>query len=112
MTAEDALTRLEALVTDERDAIQRLDSDAVLRAAHDKEIVLATLRDEPLPRDEATLERLSLVVGKLRHNGILLAHARDILRDAVAAAQSHVAPPQSPMNRLAVRPGLRISVTG
>jgi hypothetical protein len=95
-----ALTEIEALLSEEREAIRRLDGKRVLElAARKQELVgeLAANRDAFTP-DMAG--RLQALTPALRHNGILLAHARDVLRDAVAAARAEgatlihsVAPP-------------------
>jgi flagellar biosynthesis/type III secretory pathway chaperone len=92
MVAE-ALTELEALLVEERDAIRRLDGQAVLEFARRKQALMATLagqRDALGPRDATRLQGLTPA---LRQNGVLLAHARDVLRDAIAVLRRETAPP-------------------
>jgi hypothetical protein len=86
---EEALTDLEALLSQERDAIVRLEGARVLElAARKQELVgfLASRRGAFTPRAAA---RFKALAPAMRHNGILLAHARDVLRDAVAAARAN-----------------------
>ena len=82
---KDPIAELEELLVDERDAIRKLDSARVLECASRKELLVAALRgpDVSVPADR--LERLRELVPALKHNGILLAHARDILCDALSA---------------------------
>lgn len=106
-----ALERLEALLVEEREAIRSLDSERVALAAAEKENLLTIFVGAKADEKKALAPRLGDLVPKLRHNGVLLAHARDCLRDALAALG------QRPFNeslRMAptVRPGLRLSVTG
>ncbi len=98
---EEALTELDALLSEERDAIRRLDGNRVLQvAARKQELVgvLAANRDAFTPDTAGKLRSLTV---SLQHNGILLAHARDVLRDAVAAARSEgatlIAAPSAPV---------------
>lgn len=81
--ADDAITQLERLLRDEREAIRCLDGAKVLDCAREKEALIASLRAADGSFEEAARARLRALAPALRHNGILLAHARDILRDAI-----------------------------
>jgi hypothetical protein len=84
MDGADVISSLDALLRDERAAIVRLDAAAVERAAEQKQALLAALSAGP-PLDAAAAARLGALRPALQHNLILLAHARDCLRDALAA---------------------------
>jgi hypothetical protein len=88
---EDTLGELRKLLEEEREAILRLDGARVLDMAARKHALVARLRDgsgglQALPPEAA--RGLRELVAALRHNGILLAHARDVLRDAISAARA------------------------
>jgi hypothetical protein len=91
----DAISQLEQLLADERDAIQTLDGVRVLEFARRKESLMASIHGATaesggvLPAEAAA--RLRALVPALRQNGILLAHARDILHDAMVAVGVAVA---------------------
>lgn len=85
---EDAtLSRLEEILREERDAIVGLDVAAVERAAAAKHALLGVLR-QAVPLAPGVSERLRALRPALQQNLILLAHARDCLRDALAAMRS------------------------
>jgi hypothetical protein len=87
---EDAITELERLLKDERDAIRRLDGTRVLVYAERKESLVRALGasggDSTLSKENG--ERLRALAPALRHNSVLLAHARDVLRDALVVART------------------------
>lgn len=80
------LSELEELLVEERDAIQRLDGARILELAGRKRAIVAALvgcfAAGDKPSDEVT-RRFKAIVSSLRQNGILLAHARNVLRDSV-----------------------------
>jgi hypothetical protein len=86
--SDDAITRLERVLREEREAIRLLDGAKVLDLAREKEAIVASLRKADGSFDAAQKARLRALAPALRHNGILLAHARDILRDSIAAARA------------------------
>jgi hypothetical protein len=88
---EDAISELEQLLGEEREAIRRLDSARVLSCAQRKEALVLSLRSSPLSPDLA--RRLRALAPTLRHNSVLLAHARDVLRDAISATRAEVGAP-------------------
>ena len=83
MTAEELLTTMRAALASERDAIRRLDVEAVNEAAATKEKILGALSDAPASERPALVEALAELKVELRRNLVLLAHARDYLREAV-----------------------------
>jgi predicted nucleotidyltransferase len=109
MDPNSLLSRLEALLDEERAAIVGLDAARVERAADEKQALLdALVRGAPL--DAALQPRLGALRGALQHNLILLAHARDCVRDALAALRLGGLVPSGAGG--ASRPASRIHVTG
>jgi hypothetical protein len=106
MSADEILAEFKVVLADERDAIRKADAKAVLLTATKKEKLAAELVDCGAWKNPDLLAGLSKLVEELRNNGVLLAHARDCLRDAIAALHG------APSNGLAKRTGLRLSVTG
>ncbi len=85
---DDAIAQLERILCEEREAIRRLDGAQVLDCAQRKEALVNSLRGSSGSLDELQRARLRALAPALRHNGILLAHARDILRDALQVARA------------------------
>ncbi len=90
-----ALDELERLLREERDAIRALDGAKVLAFAQRKEEIVRSLVGPDAPLDAARSQRLRALLPALRHNGVLLAHARDIMRDALAAVGMATKPAHS-----------------
>lgn len=112
MEAEEILRQLDALLDEEQAAIVRIDGPAVEAIANRKLALVEALRGvDPGPEAEA----LRHLGRRLRHNGVLLAHARHCLRDVVQtlAAPGPAASSGSydPRGRTAAA-STRISVTG
>ncbi|HEY4014529.1 MAG TPA: hypothetical protein VGM06_14405 [Polyangiaceae bacterium] len=110
--SDDALIELEQLLRDEREAIRRLDGAKVLAFAERKEALMHVIRKAlPLTADQGA--RLRALTPLLRHNSVLLAHARDILRDALkTAAQLEVSSGAKEQPRAAAAPPRLLSVRG
>lgn len=84
MTTGEILTELEGLIRDERKAIVAFDGETVARLADRKEHLLAELAKSDTQVDlRVDRQRFLSVAAELRHNGILLAHARDCLKEAI-----------------------------
>ena len=83
MTAEELLTTMRAALASERDAIRRLDVEAVNEAARAKQKILGALSDAPASERATLVAALRTLEVELRRNLVLLAHARDYLREAV-----------------------------
>ena len=87
MTPEELLQTMRAALAEEREAIRRLDSEAIARANETKEAVLRRLRDSP-PSARASLHAaLDELKVDLRANLVLLTHARAYLREAQDAVK-------------------------
>jgi flagellar biosynthesis/type III secretory pathway chaperone len=87
---EEALAELETLLVQERDAIRRLDGRGVTELADRKQSIVSRLNAARSEFGAAEASRLRAITPMLRQNGVLLAHARDILRDALAAMRQSV----------------------
>lgn len=108
------LIRLRDLIEQERQVIRTRDSAAILAMAEQKEAVLASLKKHAEDgQSQAVREGLKDLAPALRQNLVLLAHARDCLRDAIETLRGEVMSPLS-ANKPAspLRPGMRISVVG
>jgi hypothetical protein len=106
MSADEILAEFKIVLADERAAIRKADAKGVLLTAAKKENLAAALVDCGAWTNSELLDGLTKLVEELRTNGVLLAHARDILRDAIAALHG------APSNELVKRTGVRLSVTG
>ena len=82
MTPDELQTTMRRALHDEREGIRHLDIDAVTRATVAKENILFVLHlssgSERLP----LLAALAEMSSELQENLLLLAHARDVLREA------------------------------
>lgn len=87
ITLDDALVRMASTIAEERAALRKRDAATVARLATEKEILLAVLTRERAAFSDAQRTQLQSLAGDLRHNAILLAHARDSLRDALSALE-------------------------
>lgn len=105
---------LRSLLDAERAAIRTRSSEAILKTAEQKEALLQTLqRHAAAGQGPAVRDALRELVPALRQNLVLLAHARDCLRDAIEAVRGEVLPPVPTVNAsVPLRPGMRISVVG
>lgn len=79
------LDRLGEIIQEEREALKRRDAKRVAELAVDKEALAAALENSTRAGLVFTRERLRSLSGDLRRNAILLACARDSLRDALDA---------------------------
>ncbi len=87
MTPRDALARLAALLEEERVALRMLDAAKVAALAEEKAAIVEALQDGRDQFDRPLTEALAPLVAELRRNCVLLAHARDVVRDAVEHAR-------------------------
>jgi hypothetical protein len=90
MTPDALLTELRAVLAAERDAIRGLDSAAIVTAAQKKEALLAIVTSAGEAERPAFLRALVTVREDLKRNLVLLAHARDFARDALARSRPQV----------------------
>jgi hypothetical protein len=87
MTATELLQTMRAALESEREGIRRLDADAVTQAAAAKERILQSVVDAAAHERPALVGALHELKPELRRNLILLAHARDYLREAIEFCQ-------------------------
>lgn len=107
---EDLLDSIEALLKEERLAIRQLDALAVEAFAAEKERLFIELKQELVGRRELH-GRVVRVMRLARQNCVLLAYARDCVRDAMGSVARHLnagAALKGP--RLSQHPGERISM--
>ena len=83
MSPADLLRELRSVLESERDAIRRLDSARITEASRRKETLVAIVAGAVEPERTPLLHALAEVRGDLKRNLVLLAHARDFVRDAV-----------------------------
>jgi hypothetical protein len=83
MDAPSMLHELRAVLADERDAIRRLDSQGIVLASKRKEDLIKVIAAAVEPERTPMLQVLSQVRSELKRNLVLLAHARDLVRDAI-----------------------------
>jgi hypothetical protein len=88
MTPEELCSSLRDLLVEERVAIRALDSAEVERASHAKEALLAELVAKEPSERAAYLEKIEPLRDELKRNLILLAHARDCMREVVTNVQT------------------------
>lgn len=107
------LLRLRDLIENERKVIRTRDSKAILETAEQKEALLASLQQHAAHgHGQAVKDGLRELVPALRQNLVLLAHARDCLRDALEVVRGEMSAPLSVNHPSPLRPGMRISVVG
>ncbi|MBI4957338.1 MAG: hypothetical protein HY908_35340 [Myxococcales bacterium] len=83
MTPDEILNRLTELVTEEGKAIAALQTARIVALSEEKEVLVTELA-QAWPTCGATARhRLGALVRALRHNCVLLAHARSCVRDAI-----------------------------
>ena len=83
MTPDELIQTMREVLEQERDGIRRLDATAVTKATERKEAVMKTILDTPNAERAPLIAALGELRNDLRRNLVLLAHARDYLRDAV-----------------------------
>lgn len=113
MNAEEILHQLDALLTAEQEAIRALDANLALAHAEKKLELFEALAHAGKGRTDLDAQVVS-IARRARQNAMLLAFARDCLRDAMGTVAHHLntrpdatRAPASPL-----RKGLRVSVTG
>lgn len=85
------LAELERALDEERDAIRRLDGAGVARCAETKRALADALAAAAPAELAAHRDALARLRPALRHNGVLLAHARACLRELAGVAASPAA---------------------
>jgi len=98
------LAHLEEVLVEESAALKRLDREAIERAAEAKDRILAALASSGMKLEPAQREAAERVRKHALRNQMLLAHARDSVRQVLGTASGR---PSSP-----VLGGLRLDVRG
>lgn len=93
MTPDSLLEDLRAVLATERDAIRRLDSSAIVAAQETKEALLARVVDASDDDKPALCMALGTLREDLKRNLVLLAHARDFVREAIDNGRPEALPP-------------------
>jgi hypothetical protein len=98
------LTELEAVLAGEAKALRKLDRPAIEHAMVEKLRLLEELDRTKLALSPAHRERLEALRTLARHNHVLLAHARDSIRQVLTVASGQAS--GAPLG------GLRVDVRG
>ena len=88
-SADELLDRLETLLGEERLAIRQLDALQVEACAEEKERLFIELKQELVGRRELH-GRVVRIMRCARQNCVLLAYARDCVRDAMGSVARHL----------------------
>ncbi len=83
MDVESTLAEMEQLLDDERTAIRKIDVDRLEQTADRKLALMQILTEGGLDGRSDLTERFGAMVTQLRDNGVLLAHARNCVRDVI-----------------------------
>jgi hypothetical protein len=110
MSPEQSLDRLLALLAEERAAIRGLDGPRVNALVDEKVSLIQRLQGCALATRSDLAPRLRELAAGLRRNAVLLAHARDCLRDVLSLNQGETHP--SPLGRAPVASSARLSLRG
>lgn len=113
MNAEEILQQLDALLAAEQDAIRALDANLAAAHAEKKLELFEALAGAAEGRADLQPAVLS-VARRARQNAMLLAFARDCVRDAMGTVARHLntRPDAARAPASALRKGMRVSVTG
>lgn len=83
MTPDELIQTMREALEQEREGIRRLDHSAVTQATARKEEIMKVILETPAAERAPLIAALGQLKNELRRNLVLLAHARDYLRDAV-----------------------------
>jgi flagellar biosynthesis/type III secretory pathway chaperone len=113
MDADFILAKLEQTLEDERVAIRRLDGKRVEACAAEKTSLVAELMALDAGQRKRLSPRFKSIVGRIRHNGVLLVHARGILADILRVKGAAMNFTISNASKIPAMPtGGRLSVRG
>ena len=88
MTPDELIQTMRETLEQERDGIRRLDVAAVTKATARKEEIMKNLLEAPPAERAPLITALGELRNDLRRNLVLLAHARDYLRDAITLCKT------------------------
>jgi len=106
------IDRFEQVLSEERRAIQQVDTQLVVDLASEKEALMRTLATDAGTADDAFQARLAALITRMRENLVLLVHAKACIQDVV---QSLTAAPATYAASGQVRgasTGAQVSITG
>lgn len=89
MSMDELFGKIESLLDRERAAIRRLDAAAVELIATEKEVAFTELRRAAAANEELQA-RLADIARRVRQNAVLLAYARDTVREALGLVARNV----------------------
>ncbi|HSO36133.1 MAG TPA: hypothetical protein VLT33_26580 [Labilithrix sp.] len=92
MTPEATLGELRSVLEMERAAIRRLDTAGITAASRSKEALIAVIAAAVEPERTPMLQALAQVRGDIKRNLVLLAHARDFVREAAETVRKRSGP--------------------
>jgi hypothetical protein len=108
-----ALDRMESLLEEERSAIRNIDVDSVVALADEKATLMDLMHASDWKNHRHEHARFRSMVARLRENGVLLAHARNCVRDALdVVAMSTATTYRVAGAPPSVAPARRLSVSG
>jgi flagellar biosynthesis/type III secretory pathway chaperone len=82
-SCETTLDQIDRLIDDEREAIRSIDVDRLDEFAARKLTLMGQLSDRGLTERPDLAARFRETINQLRNNGVLLAHARNCVRDVI-----------------------------
>lgn len=83
----DLVAALKTALATEREALRKLDAKAVAEIAVEKQRLVTAIEGADAATKKALAKELGSIRDELRRNLILLAYARDYIRDAIAAVR-------------------------
>lgn len=86
-SARDIVAALRTALATEREALRKLDAKTVAEIATEKQRLVTALEGADVATKKALAKELAGLRDELRRNLILLAYARDYIRDAIAAVR-------------------------
>ena len=112
MQLETALTRFEELLDEEKEAIRLVEAAHISRLAEEKEVLMHLLQAGGIAKRDDLLERFAELIVQLRHNLVLLVHAKACLRDVIDLKTHQPATYRATGRSAPARTGGRLSVSG
>jgi flagellar biosynthesis/type III secretory pathway chaperone len=106
-----ALDRMESLLEEERAAIRRIDVDRVVALSEEKQAIMQAVAACDYQSERALHSRFRSIVMRMRENGVLLAHARNCVRDVLQLVTSPAATYGATGSLAPTATGRRLSVT-
>ncbi len=112
MQLDTVLTRFESLLDEEQKAIRQVEAAHLARLAEEKVVLMRLLRTGGITEHDDLIPRFEQVVAALRHNLVLLSHAKACVRDVIALTAPPPATYQPTGRPVPAASGGRLSVSG